>query len=293
MAEGVAPQLSGDPVPSVGEAEATGEIAELYADIRETLDMSFVNLIWRNLASIPGGLAWTWETMKPLYTNGAVYVEADALRDGQDLPPVPGLSGAALRSVGISADDETAIRAALLGYDRGNPLNIVSFSAVMARLNGEAPPTSPQPTPPRLTAAVPAPVMLNFDQMPPHVAEMVRTVNLIGARGKARDVQVSLPRNLAHWPGFLALYHALLQPLHDDGSLFGAIDAVLEDGRRRGIAVSGALGSTDLPDPDTAAAVKASLDNLVPNAMGRMIPVVSLLLRSMPIETDDMSSEHF
>ncbi|EUA91361.1 hypothetical protein I551_2197 [Mycobacterium ulcerans str. Harvey] len=75
---------------------------------------------------------------------------------------------------------------------------------------------------------------MNFDQMPSHVAEMVRTVNLIGARGKAKDVQVSLPRNLAHWPGFLVLYYAALRPLHDDGSLLTAIDAVLADGRRRG-----------------------------------------------------------
>ncbi|UDM33663.1 hypothetical protein MJO63_19265 [Mycobacterium ulcerans] len=86
-------QPSGDPVPSVGEAEATGEIAELYADIRETLGMSFVNLIWRNIASIPGGLRWTRETMKPLYTNGAVYGQADALREAQDLPTVPGSAG--------------------------------------------------------------------------------------------------------------------------------------------------------------------------------------------------------
>lgn len=133
--------------------------------------------------------------------------------------------------------------------------------------------------------------MLNLDQMPPHVAAMVRTVNLIGARGKARDVQVSLPRNLAHWPGFLALYYTALQPRHDDGSLLAAVDTVLEDGRRRGRAISGALGRTDLPGADTSAAVRASLENLVPNAMGRMIPVVSLLLRLMPSGPDDAVSE--
>lgn len=290
MAGGIVRQSSGDPVPSIGEAEATGEIAKLYTDIRKTLGMSFVNLIWRNLASIPGGLRWTWETMKPLYANGAVYSQADALRDAQDLPPVPRFSAAALRSVGISAEDEAAIRAALLGYDRGNPLNIVSFAAVMARLNGDALSTWPtmKQAARQLPEAVPAPKMLNFDQMSPHVVEMVRGVNLIGARGKARDVQVSLPRNLAHWPGFLALYSAALQPLHDDGSLFVAIDAVLEDGRRRGRSVSGALGRTATPSADTAAAVKASLENLVPNAMGRMIPVVSLLLRLMPIETESV-----
>ena len=279
-------QPSGDPVPSIAEAQATGEIAELYADIRDTLNMSFVNLIWRNLASIPGGLRWTWETMKPLYTNGAVYAQADALRAAQQLPSVPRLSSAALRSVGVGAEDHTAIRAALAGYDRGNPLNIVSFSAVMARLNGDPTPAAPPPQPAAAPAAGAgaAPTMLNFDQMAPHVAEMVRTVNLIGARGKARDVQVSLPRNLAHWPGFLALYYTALQPLHDDGSLLAAIDAVLADGRQRGQAISGALGHTDLPDADTATAVQALLNNLVPNAMGRMIPVVSLLLGLMPLE---------
>ncbi|OOK72392.1 hypothetical protein BZL30_5796 [Mycobacterium kansasii] len=74
---------SGDPVPSISEAAATGEIADLYADIRQTLGMTFVNLIWRNLASIPGALRWTWDTMKPLYANGAVYREADSLRQGK------------------------------------------------------------------------------------------------------------------------------------------------------------------------------------------------------------------
>ncbi|MCX2930995.1 hypothetical protein ORI20_11960 [Mycobacterium sp. CVI_P3] len=273
---------SSDPVPSVAEADATGEIAELYDDIRTMLGMSFVNLIWRNVASIPDGLRWTWETMKPLYVNGAVYTHAEALRDAQDLPPVPRLPAATLRAVGISADDETAIRAALLGYDRGNPLNIVSFSAVLSRLSGLPPPPAPPPQAPPSHPVAHAPTMLNLDQMAPDIAEMVRAVNLIGARGKAREIQVSLPRNLAHWPGFLALYYTALQPLHDDGTLLTAIDAVLADGERRGRAVSGALGATEPPAPETAAAVTASLQNLVPNAMGRMIPVVSLLLRLMP-----------
>ena len=40
---------SGDPLPSIAEAEATAEIAELYADIRGTLGMPFVNLVWRGI----------------------------------------------------------------------------------------------------------------------------------------------------------------------------------------------------------------------------------------------------
>ncbi|KZS74974.1 hypothetical protein A4G29_02395 [Mycobacterium kansasii] len=279
---------SGDPVPSISEAAATGEIVDLYADIRQTLGMTFVNLIWRNLASIPGALRWTWETMKPLYANGAVYWEADALRQGQELPPVPQLSAAALQSVGIGADDQNLIRTTLSGYDTGNPLNLVGFCAVRARLHGLTPPACPWiQQPPRRPPPAACALLMNLDKMPPHVAEMVRIVNLIGARGRARDLQVSLPRNLAHWPGMLVLYYTALQPLHDNGSLLAAIDAVIADGRRRGHAVSGALGNTDLPDAEIATAIRDSLENLVPNAMARMIPVVSLLLRLLPRETDN------
>jgi hypothetical protein len=278
-------QRSGDPVPSIAEADATGEIAELYADIRQSLGMPFVNLVWRNLASVPGGLKWSWTTMKPLYQQGAVYVEARQLRDSQTLPPVPTLPRSVLRAVGVTEDAEVAIRAAVDGYDRGNPLNIVTFSALMSRLRGEEPTAAP-PAPidagPEAPVAGETPKMLNFDQMDPVAADMVRAVNLLGARGRAREVQVSLPRNLAHWPGFLCLYWTILAPLHDDGRLATCIDAVLDDGRERGNRMSAALGDTPEPAEETRRGVLDSLENLVPNAMGRMIPVVSLLKRMMP-----------
>ena len=281
-------QRSGDPVPSIAEADATGEIAELYANIRQSLGMPFVNLVWRNLASVPGGLKWAWTTMKPLYQQGAVYVEARQLRDSQTLPSVPTLPRAVLVAVGVDAVAEVSIRAAIDGYDRGNPLNIVTFSALMSRLRGEKP-TAPPPTPVTAESEPPVagetPKMLNFDQMSPIAADMVRAVNLLGARGRAREVQVSLPRNLAHWPGFLVLYWTILAPLNDDGQLVTCIDAVLDDGRKRGSRMAAALGDTPEPSEETRRGVLESLENLVPNAMGRMIPVVSLLKQMMP--TDD------
>ncbi len=49
-----------DPVPAVIETEATGETARIFADIRETLGSPVVNLIWRHLATVEGGLEWAW-----------------------------------------------------------------------------------------------------------------------------------------------------------------------------------------------------------------------------------------
>jgi hypothetical protein len=47
-----------DPVLAISEELATGATAEIFADIRHTLDVEMVNLIWRHLATIPGSLAW-------------------------------------------------------------------------------------------------------------------------------------------------------------------------------------------------------------------------------------------
>ncbi len=49
-----------DPVPAVTEAEATGETATIYADIRQVYRVSVVNLVWRHLATFPGALPWAW-----------------------------------------------------------------------------------------------------------------------------------------------------------------------------------------------------------------------------------------
>ena len=66
-------------VPSFAETAASGEIAEIYADIRATLGTSVVNLIWRNLATMPGALQWTWSTVRPLYVGPAA-PHAEAVR---------------------------------------------------------------------------------------------------------------------------------------------------------------------------------------------------------------------
>ncbi len=280
-------QRSGDPVPSISEADATGGIAEMYEDIRVTLGIPLVNLIWRNLAAVPGGLKWAWTTMKPLYAQGAVYAEAVALRNGQNLPTLPRLPRAALRAVGVDTAAEEAITEVLHSYDQGNPLNIVTFSALWARLRNEIGadvPIQSGQVPAASSAIRPLPELMNLDEMDSNTSELVIAVNRLGA-GDFEHILVSMPRNLAHWPGFLTLYWMIVAPYDADERLAGFIDAVLEDGRRRGLRLVRMLGDTQLPTQETREGVEESLATLVPGAMGRMIPVVSLIKRSMPEHT--------
>ncbi|NOJ44991.1 hypothetical protein [Bradyrhizobium archetypum] len=96
-------------VPSVLESEARGEIADIYADIRKVLATSVVNLIWRNLATMPGALEWTWSSVRPLYLGDAP-LHAEAVRRTMALPDWPGFSTETLLAAGVHATKRALIR---------------------------------------------------------------------------------------------------------------------------------------------------------------------------------------
>src|SRR5260370_11334280 len=117
-------------VPSILESEATGKVAEIYADIRQVLGTSIVNLIWRNLATIPDGLGWTWSAARQLYLGPAPGY-AEAVRRAIDLPAVPSFSSDELAAAGLSNDDLAKIRSILDSYHHTNALALVVLSALV------------------------------------------------------------------------------------------------------------------------------------------------------------------
>ena len=130
--------MSGDPVPAVTEAEATGEIAALYADIRASLGVPVVNLIWRHLATFPGALAWAWNAVRPVYVVGSAAALAAAFRRDLQLPSLPAVPPDALRAAGIDPAAEAAISAVLASYDRSNSTNLIALSALLRRQDLQA-----------------------------------------------------------------------------------------------------------------------------------------------------------
>ncbi len=53
-------------VPPVAESEATGKVAEVYADIKSVKNIDFVPNFWRTLASNPDLLESVWTQLKSL-----------------------------------------------------------------------------------------------------------------------------------------------------------------------------------------------------------------------------------
>ena len=53
-------------VPLVDEASATGKVAEIFADIKQTKNIDFVPHFWRVLATNPAQLEMVWTSLKRL-----------------------------------------------------------------------------------------------------------------------------------------------------------------------------------------------------------------------------------
>src|SRR5271168_5156644 len=175
-----------DPVPAISESEATGLIAQIYADIRSVYRVSAVNLIWRHLATIPGGLPWVWTMIRPLYADGTVGRDAAALRAGLSLPELPPWPTAALRSAGLQDGDIAGIRTVLAAYDRTNAMALIAFLAVQLRLEGVLLPVEvvarrPASVPAEPEPDLPLPPLLALADMSRTTAELVLAINRSGA----------------------------------------------------------------------------------------------------------------
>ena len=127
----------GDPVSAIREDEATETIATIFADIRETLNVEVVNLVWRHLATMPGALEWVWGILKPLYKGPAI-VKAELVHQNLNLPRVPRLSRDVLTAAGLDDAALASIFAILDSYQHTNALALVCFSALLARFEGSA-----------------------------------------------------------------------------------------------------------------------------------------------------------
>jgi len=271
-----------DPVPAVTEAAATGEIASIFADIRQVLGVDVVNLIWRHLATIPGALPWAWRTLRPLYVDGTIATEAVALHADLALPRLPVFPPEAFAGADLLESDINAIREVLAAYDRTNAMAIVALFALLLRLDGEsfaldaAAAHGGEPHQRPLPISLPA--LLNMADLAPATAELVLTLNRLGTR-RDNPILASMYRHLAHWPSYLALIWAIIAPLDANGSLGRSIaDAVAKARARAGRVVIRLGANSDLPvEPAIRTAIRAAVEPFTSDVIAKMLVICAVL----------------
>ena len=260
-------------VPSILESEATGRVAEIYSDIRQVLGTSIVNLIWRNLATIPGALEWTWFTTKPLYLGPAPGY-AEALRRAIELPAVSSFSHDTLAAAGLSNDDVAKISDILDSYRYTNALALVVLSALVMHFEPTRQDTvrpldgSPRPLGVRLPELPP------MQSLKPEVVHLIKELNGFG-EDTDKSLIASMYRHLGYWPTYLSLVRTMLVPLETNGQLHTLTRSIRDLARSYGRGLARHLRPST--PPDTLQQVLASCRRFVDHPISRMTGICSLI----------------
>jgi hypothetical protein len=248
-----------DPFPAVTEAAATGEIADLFADIRVTIGVRVVNLVWRHLATFEGALPWAWGAVKPLYLAGMPDQAARRFRETMAVPKLSNLAG----------DQPASVDAVLATYDHSNTINLFALGALVAWLRGEA---SGGPVPAggaRLPAPdVTLPSLASEADVSPETWALVLRLNRFG--DSRQLILASMYRHLAHAPDFLREIDTALKPVQADGSL----DRAIADNRTAAYEAARRLaGAISAKRPTSADSIEVGVGAFVDHAIGKMVTI--------------------
>ena len=221
------------------EADATGEIAGIYDQIRRLWAVPYVSSLQRHLATRPGWLEWTWAALGPAFTSGTAQAAAWRAADGLTVPRLAPLSRDALAVWGVDAAGEAAIRATCASFVRVSPVNLVLSGLLRRLLTGERPTGATGERPPNVNNGPPAwtpPAPLGpLPALADPAALPAAQRAVLASLGTTVAGQVFVPglyRMLASWPPFLAHVATVLRPHLDDAAthaagqrLLAAVDA--------------------------------------------------------------------
>jgi hypothetical protein len=224
-----------DAISTIAEKDAAPDVAAIFADIKATLGVPFVNLIWRHLATIPGSLEMTWSLAKPLYSSKVLNESAQTLRLQSSLAdrfsPWPESVRAAL---GLSLEDKSEIVLLLKDYGHANSRALLILSYLHASLSVQSSALSQgdyevvQPVAQidpfaqiennKETIIKPARPLPAPADMSDEVAKLVKILNTFG-EPMPSPAEPSLYRHLSYWPSFLAAFWLAVEPMERQGLL--------------------------------------------------------------------------
>lgn len=202
----------------IPEAEARGELAQIYEELRRFCAVPYVSSLQRHIATMPGCLEYVWAALRSAFRNGAIQETAWRLAGISSGAPLPLLSSAALRLLGVDASGVRSIRNICDNFVRVAPINLL-FAGCIERLLAGAEPGGGAAVenrwqPPAMLAPMPA--LLDVAA----ASDDVRAVLMqLASQMGERAMVPGLYRLLAYWPAYLAHVATLVEPLlHSDSA---------------------------------------------------------------------------
>ena len=198
----------------LAEVDARGEIAEIFAEIRDLYATPYISSIHRHMATRPGVLEWAWQSAAPAFRSGRAQRTAWRIAETVALPPLAVIPPEALTVWDVRAADVPMLRAIAESFTRVAPLNLV-FGGIVRDLLRDGP-----------TSVIARPIDLQERWIPPAVLAppppMVNLATLAESQRRLLELFKSgtgdtafvpgLYRMLARWPLLLAHFAVELRP---------------------------------------------------------------------------------
>ncbi|GAA4333113.1 hypothetical protein GCM10023144_24000 [Pigmentiphaga soli] len=258
----------------IPESQATGPVAELYGDIRRTLGVGLVNLVYRHLATVPGALQWAWAHLKPHFASGALDRQAAVLRAQVRQAVMP---WAACFPADLAARPHAAAAARLArAYNLNNSRNLLALTHLLGlSAAGEA--ANPAPAPacedPACEPAgpeIPLPAMPDWDRLGGKDRERILRLNRLAEDGEP-SIVAGLYRHLAVWPALAGAIEPALTGLAARGELAAALSYTVRTAARTAAAEPLPVGTAIPPEVD--APMQSVLRSLATVTIPKMIPL--------------------
>ena len=194
--------------PQVDQADAAGELKEIYGDMQATLRVAWVAFACRVLATFPGYLPLAWRAARPNLATRYAERAADELRALALLPgSTPPDPRPELRGLGWDDARVDEVRCALDLLNYGNPKYMLLLAAwsegIQGRSSGSVDLSSEDtaPIPDGLPEGTSPLRLLDPDEASPEVQTLfARVTDLHFHHGASSDYRV-----LAAWPDYLRL----------------------------------------------------------------------------------------
>jgi hypothetical protein len=262
----------------VAEADAPERVGAVYQDIRAVLGVTFVNLVYRHLATDLPSLEWAWQAIRLHLVNGRLPSHAAQLHEAvaDRCRNWPG-TGPCNRDAPLSRDDAQTLLRLVSAYNKANTLNLMALSHLFP---DAASGTADRPFVPIQPIAIEQATLARVDvpRLPPLppldrlTREERGQIERLNRYAEADEpaIVASLYRHLAVLPGALAYAEGILAPLEELGVLAAGRQSTAE------LAADIAdLHPLDLPPPPDGFAARfgPSLKQLRDVTISKMVPV--------------------
>ena len=123
--------ISYDPVSVIDEKDASGEIAKIFNDIRETMNIPLITSIWRGFAEVDDSLKKIWTIAKPIYETKNPENKLKEIIEEIKLPLLPKFTDDELSKSRLTSKDWEEILIILKPYNRSNGMNMVVLHSII------------------------------------------------------------------------------------------------------------------------------------------------------------------